>query len=109
MWTPILNKMKEHSEPSGQKILQNVIDSLDSYDDAYSNSDFPALSSLFQACTQVFSELMPHITNEKLSTANSHLVQECERIAQVVANGGSLKHCANFVRHVTHPLMSAMQ
>lgn len=101
--------MKKFFEPSGYKILQELINSSKQYDGILIKNDLTALESLYRISAKLFLELSSHITNTKLSTANSELANACVQIAMVLENGGDYNDVADFVHRQVPELLAAEQ
>lgn len=95
-WTGIWIEMGNFIEPSGHRILQNLINSLKQYDAALSNRDLFTLETLYLTSAKWEFELLPFTNSIKFSNTLTNAANACKSISRIIANGGNLNDVANF-------------
>lgn len=108
-WTKILNGVKKFVKPSGYYLLQGVLDSLESYDKALINGDYPALISLYHNSAIGSIELFSHITNKKFLNTMYDVANGCISIAKKLENGGNVHDVAHAEKIMISALFAVMQ
>lgn len=107
-WVDIMERIKAYTDPSGYGLIQEVIDSLNSYHKDYTTNNLSDLLSLWKSSGEAFKKLVPHIMNEKLSAALADVGNQCIQRPEVLKNGNTLDAAAYFVEKLAHQLLTAM-
>ena len=97
VWKQLLGKLKPYTEQSGYEYLNELIESVDSYDTAFRKHDLPAIAELYIQSIKLLRELARHLNNEKYATRISFVADECEKVLKKLkAKGASLKDIVEF-------------
>lgn len=91
MWKPIMEQMKPFSDPSGDKLIDDLIDMIGPADRAATNSNMQSLSQIWSRVSIILLQLVRHIENEELKKVIFHRALASADLSVNMAFGGSIK------------------
>lgn len=102
--------MKTCTEPGGRDYIQNIINSVPYFDEAFKNDDLPALASRYHAVAESYTKLAPFITRPKLQVAITNVAKATEMMSKFLTrNGGSLEDSNELAKYAGTQILSALE
>lgn len=89
-------QMKHFIDPNGDKIFQETMNTAEPIAEAINDRDLSALESHYLHFAKLLFDLLPHITDKKLSKLVVDAANTCVSLSKRLANGGSLNDIADF-------------
>lgn len=108
IWTEILTRVKEYTEPSGHSILQEILNTKPPFEKAFVDGDLSALKSLYRVIAKLGFDLLPHVKYKKLANLAFYASSECMSLAQKLGNGADLNDVANFENQLPMKCFAAL-